>query len=144
MDTHPSDVKTTSTRRRVLKRAAAGGAAVWAVPAIFGSSTAVAASPGKECVKTADETSSGFPCKTCAACDHTCNGGAGCCFVDVKGCCFCGVSGTCDPALVCRRNSDCPPGSRCAYTCCGELECVTISSPARPGHAVAGGGQGRR
>jgi len=130
MSAEHKDVEQTSTRRRVLKRAAAGGAAAWAVPAVFGTSAALAAkSGGKECAKNANSGDT-HPCTTCPAAEHPCANGGGFCFVDVKGCCFCGADFFCGDATLCKSNGDCPPGSRCGYSCCGpDPVCIAIATP---------------
>ena len=117
-------------RRTLIKRAAIGMAAVWAAPALLSESPANAATGGGgKCLQTALAAGATHACITCPACENQCGtfpGGNCCCFLDFHGCCFCGRNQTCTD-IVCTKNTDCPPGYRCAYTCCDPaLQCVQL------------------
>jgi hypothetical protein len=130
-----------TTRRRVLKRAAVGAAAVWAVPMVVSTSSAMAVPNVQTCIKDAIASGSGHPCTLCPACENTCgpvgSESACCCFVGKNGCCFCGFSDTCT-STSCRSNRDCPPGFQCAYTCCSvRIQCVETCAHHFPGTGSA-------
>ena len=117
-----------TTRRRVLKKVAIGAGAAWTVPMVFGTSAALAANGGDKCLANAVANSVTHPCTTCPACETGCGtypgGGQCCCYVQINGCCFCGANAAC-LSTGCAHNSDCAPGSVCAYTCCSPtVQCV--------------------
>jgi hypothetical protein len=125
----PDDL--TVSRRRILKRVGIGAAAVWTAPLLFSASPASAhSSGGALCAKLA--ASKGLAaCTPCPACNNRCGSGpvgCGCaCFVDIDGCCLCGEDFLC-PGRVCLSHADCPPGTKCSFTCCpGDrgLRCVS-------------------
>jgi hypothetical protein len=109
-----------TSRRKLLKRAGVGAAALWAVP-LVATTGAAHASPGSgKCGKAS--LASGQPCHACAgpAC-----GGKGClCFPTTEGCCFCAQPQDCKCIPTCETSADCPSGWACTYTCCGFLTCA--------------------
>jgi hypothetical protein len=128
----------TITRRKLLKRAGAGAAIVWAAP--FVTSTA---SAGIEPL--------GLKCKPCRS---LC--GSSQCGVDQRGCpcyCFpqavrdgigrrCACMGNffCSSAIACSRDADCPPSWPCTFNCCGQTCAPPCGHPAHDACFVGGGG----
>jgi hypothetical protein len=112
-ETAGSDQST--TRRRILKRAAIGGAAAYAVPLALGTSAAFAKA-SKVCAANSGASTTGLgACTACPAANNPC--GTSCfCFVTVKGCCFCAANTDCN--TPCTSNKQCAAGSQCVYTCC--------------------------
>src|SRR5262245_34004814 len=126
MDDQSTVTDAAETRRKILKRAGIGAAAAWSVPLVL-SRSASAAPGGGSCAASAIAAGATHFCVTCPACDNSCGtspAGACCCFTDVTGCCFCGVSSSCG-TTACSSNNQCPPGYRCAYTCCTTtVQCI--------------------
>jgi hypothetical protein len=99
------------TRRKLLKRAGVGAAAL-----------------GAGSLVTAGTASALAFCHDCA-CDHcpvangcgTHHGGNTACFPTTEGCCFCGESTICEALEPCETSGDCPPGWGCILSCCSAV-----------------------
>ena len=104
-----TDMRSSSvTRRKLLKRAGVGAAAL-----------------GAGSLVTAGTASAIGHCHDCA-CDH-CPSQSGCdphvpssaCFPTTEGCCYCGEGNVlCDSLPACDVTHDCPPGWACTLSCC--------------------------
>jgi hypothetical protein len=135
--------ETTISRRKLIKRAGIGAAAVWSVP--FLASTA-SADVGIETLRQRCTNGDGSPfctvCQTGNGCGSK-NGKACFCYVGAKagigsGCCECAGNIFCDQSPPCSSNSNCPRGWKCTFNCCGR----TCVPPCGQGIA-AGSGSGR-
>jgi hypothetical protein len=112
------------SRKKLLKRAGAGAAVLWAVPAL--TSVAHASHGGRHtCGK-------GFQCggdqcsgqTACRPPDNVGGRGIGCfCAQTQGGRCHCYDNDFCVNRQACTRNADCPSGQRCLNTCCGVPLC---------------------
>jgi hypothetical protein len=101
------------TRRKLLRRAGAGAAAVGAGAMVSAASAQAAQSP-TECFHAGG-------CVDCPAADFPCHGDRCCyCFMSASGCCFCAEDFFCDSTHACHTDVNCPPGWGCVYSCCGE------------------------
>ncbi len=131
--------ETTISRRKLIKRAGVGAAAVWSVP--FLASTA-SADVGIDTLRQRCS-SGGVPnCQsTCGA--GTCgskNGKTCFCYPGAKGgigsaCCECAGNISCTQSPPCNGNGDCPRGWKCTFNCCGR----TCVPPCGQGIAQVGG-----
>ena len=107
-----TDMRSSSvTRRKLLKRAGVGAAAL-----------------GAGSLVTAGTASAIGHCHDCA-CDH-CPSQSGCdphfpssaCFPTTEGCCFCGEGNVlCASLSACDTTGDCPPGWACTLSCCSAV-----------------------
>ncbi|NND03068.1 MAG: twin-arginine translocation signal domain-containing protein [Acidimicrobiia bacterium] len=100
------------SRRELLKRAAAVGAAAWTVPIVATFNT-----PALAGVDTSE-----VPCDSqdCGGFVVTCGGSPTCfCDRDVEGNPICFRDISCGDSPVCATSDDCPPGWRCTTNCCG-------------------------
>ena len=104
------------SRRRLLKRAGVGVAAVGAGSMI----TASVASASYT-----DEFSLACVPQGCGECatQQPCSTGFCTCIIDVDGRCFCHEPSSC-AQTPCTSNHDCHPGWACAYSCCGGTICL--------------------
>jgi hypothetical protein len=116
--------ETTLSRRKLIKRAGVGAAAVWSVP--FLTSTA-SAGVGIETLRQACTNTDKSPaCVSCGAQSCATKNGTTCfCFVGVRqnrgsGCCECQGNYFCSGARPCNSNGDCPTGFKCVVSCCGQ------------------------
>ncbi|NND03069.1 MAG: hypothetical protein HKN91_09800 [Acidimicrobiia bacterium] len=97
------------SRRELLKRAAAVGAAAWTVPVVATFNTPAFAGNDVSPIR-CEAWSCGDPLVEC---------GAGCfCDVDVEGNPFCSQVIACVSSPPCETSADCPPGWRCTSNCC--------------------------
>jgi hypothetical protein len=134
-----SELETTHTRSKVLKRAAVGAAAVWSVP-MFASAASAAASPGagniSKCAGTDPNTGFLSPVCELQQCGPAPNGTNCFCYPGAKklartgaqqssGCCVCGGNEFCSqtPACTGAGNANCPAGWKCTFNFCGQT-CV--------------------
>lgn len=97
------------TRREVIRRGAAGGALLWAAPAVTRlGGTAFAETPAPGCTE-------------CAMCPQpVCGAGCGCVINVDNQDCFCHQGTPCGQLQPCTATSDCPDGWVCAKSCCGD------------------------
>lgn len=103
------------SRRSLLKRAGVGAALVGGGALV----TSPIASAQPTLAGLCAELSAGNDGPACGPCDYQVNCGDGCgCVVGTDGCCFCHQGQSCTGAKACKHNSDCPPGWKCAFTCC--------------------------
>lgn len=135
------------SRRRLLKRAGIGAAAVGAGSMITASGASAAY---------ADEFSTACIPDGCGECETQQACGDGCfCIIDVEGRCFCHEPSSCGSLTPCSSNSDCHPGWACAFSCCGGTLClphcgslvagVTLNAtPNATGPTSNGGGGGHQ
>jgi hypothetical protein len=159
-----SDVKS-YTRRKILKSAGVGAAGLFAAPMLvstaFASPSRVTAG-GKKCVSLAlngNQSATGLgPCdwgdsaaRPCPChmggfvgppCDNADQGNCFC-FIDVKGCAQCVDVSTLGAA--CTKNSQCPPGWKCVYTCLDACPggvgcCDTCTGNSAPSQGPSGKG----
>jgi hypothetical protein len=116
------------SRRRLLKRAGIGAAAVGAGSMLTATTASAVAHGSGVCVGLGS-------CGPCLGnfCDANCT-----CLINTEGCCFCHNSISCSHFWACDSSSDCPPGWQCAETCCGGPHCVPHCG-AFVGNALAGG-----
>jgi hypothetical protein len=112
-----TEAKEGLNRRRLLKRAGVGAAALYVAPALTSSASAkihwCGASDGAYCQPA---------CAGLRACKPADNPNCGC-FPQVNtGRCFCGdltpSGGLCDNLQDCFANADCPDGFSCVSSCC--------------------------
>jgi hypothetical protein len=106
------------SRRRLLKRAGVGAAAVGAGSMLTAPSASAATAPSAvECIHSGG-------CGLCGTASE-CVEDPGCClcWITTEGCCICGESSMCDPHRNGASSNDCPAGYACAHTCCGTV-CV--------------------
>lgn len=127
------------SRRRLLKRAGIGVAAVGAGSMIT-AAPAAAQHGGHgdvDCIGAGG----------CGECDLQTVCGSNCgCVITVDGCCFCHEGSSCASLSPCHTDAQCPAGWRCAYSCCGGTLCLP---PCGGGHdglnqggAMSNGGAG--
>ncbi len=111
------------SRRKLIKRAGLGAAAVWAVPTISAAGPAHAQLPGLP----GGDLQRQFPiCLECAAVkQNPCSGQTACspefctCLAEeTAGVCFCHQPVSCAGQQPCQSSHDCPPGTLCAKSCC--------------------------
>jgi hypothetical protein len=141
----------TLTRKKLLKRAGAGTAALWALPAL--TSVAHASHGGRHTCGKGFQCG-GDPCSGQTACrppDPVGGCGIGCfCAQTQGGRCHCYDNDYCSNRKLkngtvgpCATNADCPAGQRCLNTCCGVPlcwdDCGVVSSDCTPGAAALGG-----
>jgi hypothetical protein len=140
--------ETSISRRKLLKRAGIGAAAVWSVP--FLSSTA-SADVGIESLANRCHNADNSP--SCPACSGvvcaTKNGKTCFCDAGVKngvgsGCCVCQGSIFCSDTIHCSGNGDCTTrfgrGWKCAQTCCaGGPVCVPPCGQGLAADAIGAG-----
>jgi hypothetical protein len=104
------------SRRRLLKRAGAGAAAVGAGSMITAATASAAFDPGF---------STACAPQGCGECANQQACGTGCfCITTSSGCCFCHESSSCAELVACSTDADCHPGWACAYSCCGGTLCL--------------------
>ena len=116
-------------RRDFLKKVAVGGAVAWTAPVVL-SSRASAGEPGSPPPTSSTDTTVPEVCigngdwvcgDPIVSCGDQGLGGICICEVDLEGNDICWGNFPCaDPARPCARSTaDCPPGWKCASTCCG-------------------------
>jgi hypothetical protein len=130
------------SRRRLLKRAGIGAAALGAGSMLTASSAGAQPHHGDQaCIDAGG----------CAVCNGQQSCGSDCfCSLSVDGCCSCYQNYFCDGAPTCHHNSDCPPGWACLTTCCSVFGYgMTCAAPcgfnevaAQGSGPMAGGGGG--
>jgi hypothetical protein len=106
----PSMGSSNVTRRKLLKRAGVGAAAVGAGAMVTASSAQAVSST--ICIDAGG-------CIDCPAANYPCHGDCCYCFMSTEGCCFCAEDFFCNGVEACHTSSDCPPGWGCVYSCCG-------------------------
>lgn len=112
------EVKSSISRRRIMKRAGVGAAIVWSAPVLssLGSAAHAQTPPpdGEACDCDVQQ-----PCNMAIPCQgsNLCN-----CWVrfDRTGC-FCGPFDACINHEPCGPNGSCPSGQVCISNCCGDL-----------------------
>lgn len=117
------------SRRRLLKRAGVGAAALGAGSMITAGTASAKLSTSAICVS--------------VGCGYdTCPGGNGCCYctVNTEGCCNCFDDQTCSGLKACVSSSQCPPGWGCQANTCGQSGvCVAHCGSGSPHTAPCGG-----
>jgi hypothetical protein len=108
------------SRRRMLKRIGAGAAVAWSAPILTSiRSPAFAQGSPTECGVP------GIDCFTCDIRELDCNGDPLCgCVPTQESDCFCIAPQSCAGLQPCNSSSECPAGTRCANSCCGEPLCL--------------------
>ena len=118
------------SRRRLLKRAGVGVAAVGA-GSMLTAGPAFAAGACHDCAC--------GPCDGQVPCQPT-HHASGWCVPTTEGCCFCHEGSSCACLDDCTTSGDCPPGWACALSCCGGFLCLPpAGTQAICAGAVAGG-----
>jgi hypothetical protein len=110
------------SRRKLLKRAGVGAAALWAVPLVATTGAAQAAPGTAKCAKKLYANGEGCTfCGPFTQCGKSGQFNECDCFPTTEGCCFCAEVVYCKEQLACQSSSDCPAGWACLITCCVSL-----------------------
>jgi len=133
------------SRRSLLKRIGAGVAIAWTAPVLTSLRTPAFAAVGSgPCAKCA--TAAGPFCPAFSA-QPQCNASASCsCLLTQAGDCFCHQFISCGDTRVasCANDAACPPGWRCALSCCstgfGDFKCHPPCSSLATAPKVTGPG----
>lgn len=112
------------SRRTLLKRASVGVAALGAGSLLTAQAASAKTGVGDpKCARL----SWAHDDPACGACEYQRHCGSNCgCVVGTDGCCFCHQSISCSGATSCETDHHCPPGWKCAHTCCGEGEPICV------------------
>jgi len=131
--------ETTISRRKLLKRAGVGAAAVWSVPFL---ASPASADVGIESLRQRCTDPTPTCNSTCGAVGCGSKNGKACfCYPGAKGantgsgCCECAGNTFCSQSPPCTSNANCPRGWKCTFNCCGE----TCVPPCGQGIAQVGG-----
>jgi hypothetical protein len=133
-------VKEGLTRKRLLKRAGVGAAAMWAAPVL--SSTASAAANRVHWCGNSDGAYCQPACAFLRACKPADNPNCGCFPKINTGTCFCGdiLDNDCGSFADCVGGNECPDGYGCVLSCCGTGKCLPHCTT--PGGARVSGVKG--